>query len=104
MDTTETGSITQFENDLPLQRVALDDFERRIKKLVDSETGDEVTLRQMIECFKDNPFLAKIEDEGSLVRAILTDPSMQKKQGTYHIPYLMLVGILYCASNTNVKA
>ena len=104
VDNTETGSITQFENDLPLQRVALDDFERRIKKLVDSETGDEVTLRQMVECFKDNPFLAKIEEEGSLIRTILTDPTMQKKEGTYHIPYLMLVGILYCASNTNVKA
>jgi len=30
---------------LPLQKVSLDDYERRIKKLVDSETGDEVTLK-----------------------------------------------------------
>lgn len=104
MDTTETGPITAFENDFSLQRVALDDYERRIKKLVDSETGDEVTLKQMIECFKDNPFLAKIQDENSLVRLILTNPALQKKKDTYHIPYLMLVGILYCASNTKVKA
>lgn len=89
---------------MPLQRVALDDYERRIKKLVDSETGDEVSLKQMIECFRDNPFLARIEDENSIVRLLLTDPILQKKEDTYHIPYLMLVGILYCASNTKVKA
>ena len=44
-DSSETGVITEFENNLPLQKISLDDFERRIKKLGDSESGDEISLK-----------------------------------------------------------
>ena len=54
-DKSETGLITAWENTLSIGKVNLDDFERRIKKLVDSETGDELTLKQMIESFADHP-------------------------------------------------
>ena len=47
IDTSPTGSITIFEMELPLTRMSLDEFERRIKKLVDSEQGDEITVKQM---------------------------------------------------------
>ena len=105
VDTSTTGMITSFENEYPLQKVSLDDYERRIKKLADSEAGDYVSLKQLIECFKDNQFLNQIEKEDSVVRALLTDPSLSKdKNGVYFIPYLMLIGILYCASNPNVRA
>mmetsp|Transcript_7186 Transcript_7186/g.6280 ORF Transcript_7186/g.6280 Transcript_7186/m.6280 type:complete len:95 (+) Transcript_7186:257-541(+) len=59
----------------------------------------------MIECFKDSPFLKTITLEDSLVRKILTHPCLKKNEDgdTFHIPYLMLVGVLFCASNVKVK-
>lgn len=46
-DTSETGVITKFEFELPLTRVSLDEFERRVKKFVDSsgDQGEEITLK-----------------------------------------------------------
>ena len=77
-DSSETGCITEFENTFVLQKVALDDFERRIKKLVDSSVGDEVTEKQLIECFKDSPTLNTFADETSLLRKLLTHPCLHK--------------------------
>jgi hypothetical protein len=48
--------------------------------------------------------LNEIEKEDSLIRKILTHKALVEKPGTFHIPYLMLVGILYCASNPKTKA
>jgi len=58
----------------------------------------------MKECFKDHPVLCEIETEGSLVYKILTHETLIKSKGTYYIPYLMLVGLLFCASNLKVRA
>jgi hypothetical protein len=54
-DSSETGIVTAWENTLPFNKISLDDFERRIKKLVDSETGDELNIRQLVESFIDHP-------------------------------------------------
>ena len=90
---------------MALTKVSIDEFERRIKKLVDSEQGDEINLKQLIECFKDHPVLKEIEKEDSVLRKLLTHNSLSsKKKGYFYIPYLMIVGILYCASNPKLKA
>lgn len=95
-----TGVVTQMENELPLCRTSIDEFERRIKKLIgSSDKKAQINVKQMIEVFKDHPQLYVFEDEESLLRRVLTDKRLSKEEGTFHIPYLMLVGILFCASN-----
>lgn len=103
-DTSDTGVITKFEQELPLAKISLDDYERRIKKFVDAEHREELSLKQLIESFKDHSVLGEIENAESVTRKILANPAMTNKNGSYFIPYLMLVGILYCASNPKVKA
>lgn len=103
-DTSETAIITKFESELPLCKMSLDDFERRIKKFVDADNREELTLKQLIESFKDHSVLGEIENEDSITRKLLTHESMSNKNGTFFIPYLMLLGILYCASNPKIKA
>lgn len=42
-DQSETGMITEFEHKLPLCSIDLDEYERRLKKLADSENKDMIT-------------------------------------------------------------
>jgi hypothetical protein len=37
--------ITKFESELPLAKISLDEFERRIKKFVDTNEGEDLTLK-----------------------------------------------------------
>lgn len=103
-DQSEFGSVTDFENGLAVQRVTIDDFERRIKKFADQELGDLITLELLIEAFKDHAALKQIEQEDSVLRKLLTHPILSDAPGTISIPSLMLFGILYCGSNSQAKA
>ena len=42
-DKSETGMITDFEYNLPLAKIDLDDFERRIKKLAEPNSDNSIT-------------------------------------------------------------
>lgn len=50
--------------------------------------------------------MEEIVNPHSLLRTMMTDPIFKKNPNDeeFHIPYLMLLGVLYCASNTAVKA
>ena len=43
-DESETGMITDYEYELPLAYIDLDEYERRIKKLADPTTKDILTI------------------------------------------------------------
>jgi hypothetical protein len=43
VDTSETGMITDFEYNLPLAKIDLDDYERRLKKLCEPNSGHMIT-------------------------------------------------------------
>jgi len=51
-DASELAAVTTFERNLPICKVGLDDYERRLKKLVDNE--DFLTEKQLVEVFKDH--------------------------------------------------
>jgi len=99
------GCVTEFQQSLPLSRISLNEFERRLKKLLDPKQGDEISKKQLVECFKDHYAFGEIADENSVVHKLLTDEVFQKGSNTtYHIPYLMLLGLLVCATNEHNKA
>lgn len=52
-DDSQTAMITKFEETLPLKKVTIQDFERRIKKFATPESPNLVTEAQLIESFKD---------------------------------------------------
>lgn len=52
-DTSQTSMITKFEEKLPLKKITITDFERRIKKFASPENADFITEVQLIESFKD---------------------------------------------------
>ncbi len=105
-DNSETGCITKFEATLPLGKISLLEFERRLKKLIDPRANDCISKKQIIECFKDHNAFKDIEDENSLTHALLTDKVFlsKKEEEGYYIPYLVLLGLLYCASNARVRS
>ena len=41
-DKSETGFITDFEFTLPLKKIDIDEYERRLKKLVDSSCKETI--------------------------------------------------------------
>jgi hypothetical protein len=53
-DKSETGMISNFEKKLPLGKVDIDEFERRLKKLVDPLSKDVITLKQIEASFADH--------------------------------------------------
>lgn len=53
-DKSETGMISNFEKKLPLGKVDTDEFERRLKKLVDPLSQDVITLKQIEASFADH--------------------------------------------------
>ncbi len=53
-DNGETKVITKFENSLPICKVALDEFETKLKGFQEKEKATVITLPQLIELFKDH--------------------------------------------------
>jgi hypothetical protein len=41
-DTSETGFITDWEFNLPLGKIDIDDYERRLKKLIDPSCNESI--------------------------------------------------------------
>lgn len=109
-DASELNMITDFEHKLPLTKIDLDEFERRLKKLSDAshgEKGEIITEDQLIEVFKDHHTLEPISTSGTLVNQLLINkvfkhPSCNENE--YYIPYLLLLGVLYCPSSPELKA
>jgi hypothetical protein len=46
-DSTETGFITDFEYTLPLKKIDIDEFERRLKKLVEPATDTKIAIESI---------------------------------------------------------
>ena len=60
--------LTRFEAKLPLVKIDIDEFERRLKKLANEQTGDYLSETQIVESFKDSLALKDITVAGSVVR------------------------------------
>lgn len=90
---------------MPLSRITLNDYERRIKKLLNKAEGDEIAPKQLVEVFKDHYAFREIADENSAIYRLMTDKCFHKDSDkTLHVPYLMLLGLLICATNNRNKA
>ena len=100
---------------LPLRNISLTEFERRIKKLVTPAMNDVATVRMIQECFKDHWAFLDIEDKESLTHEVMFDPIFiledeNDDQETPYldqelsVPFLMLLGLLYCRSNRKERA
>jgi hypothetical protein len=105
-DKTTTNFITDYEYELPIAKVDIDEFERRLKKLAEPGTDDTLSQLQIIEAFQDHPYLKDINVEDSLIRNILLHDFFlhPKKKGRFHIPLLLLFGNMYCSSSFAVRA
>ncbi|CDW81305.1 UNKNOWN [Stylonychia lemnae] len=117
-DNSKTKSITKFEETLPLKKMTVEEFERRIKKFgvpkeVGSQDADKINELQLIEGFKD--YFPDIEKEGSLIRQLLLNPgfAVERVDGEenyeesvkeYKIPELLLLGNMYCANTPYYRA
>ena len=58
----------------------------------------------MCEIFKDQFYLKEIDDENSLTRRLFTNRAIMSHDGEANINYLILLGILLCASTKGMKA
>lgn len=104
-DPSETGKVTAMENNFQLCKVGLDEFEKIISDFQEKEQhATQITNDQVVELFKAHHFLEEIQNENSLTRRLLTHEALQKTKGVVYIPYLRLVGLLYCASSDRVAA
>jgi hypothetical protein len=99
--------VTDFERKLPIAKMDLDDYERRLKKLADKDNKDLISKYQLLEVFKDHYATEDITNALTLSNALLINDVFRKpgtEEGFYYIPYLLLLGILYCPSSPELKA
>ena len=104
VDDTELRDFTKFEFDKIIHvfgKMSVLEFERRLKKLITEENADRITEAQVIEVFADHKYFKELTEPGSFLRAFLFDPIFKKNKSEddYFIPYYMLMGLMYCASN-----
>ena len=115
VDESELACITAFERDLPLRNISLLEFERRLKKMVTPAQKDMTTVRVVEECFKDHWAFLDIDEEDSLTRELMFDETFLDEQEEHeegeplserrvYVPWLMLMGLLYCRSNRAERA
>jgi hypothetical protein len=69
-DTSETGFITDWEFNLPIRKIDIDDYERRLKKLIDPSCNEGINQVQFIESFSDHIYLKAVAEENNLLRKI----------------------------------
>ena len=79
-DDSAVAFVTEFEKNLPLRNISLDEFERRLKKLVTPAMQDMVLVRVVEECFKDHWAFLDITEEGSLARELMFDETFLDEQ------------------------
>lgn len=60
----------KFETEFPLTQIDINEFERRVKKLVFAD--EYIYVWQLIECFKTCKGFEDIENEASLTLMLLT--------------------------------
>ena len=68
---------------MPLKRIGLEEYERRIKRLAfsDSAGNHVVKVNQVLASFEDDQeFSAQIQDETSILYKLITDPIFHVKQ------------------------
>lgn len=73
VDNSKIKFITEFENDLPLRNMSLNEYERRLKKLCTPAMKDMVSVRLITECFKDHWAFLDIDDNESMTRELMFD-------------------------------
>ena len=73
VDNSSIKFITEFEKDLPLRNISLNEFERRLKKLVRPSMNDMVPVRVVCECFRDHWAFLDIDEDESLTRELMFD-------------------------------
>lgn len=73
-DNSKVAFITAFETTLPLRNMSLNEYERRLKKLVTPKMEDKASVKMILECFKDHWAFGDIEEENSLTNELMTDP------------------------------
>lgn len=110
-DDSKIKFITEFEKDLPLRNISLNEYERRLKKLATPAMEDYISVRVVTECFKDHWAFLDIDEDESMTRELMFDDiflnemseeeaeNTELDQRKCSIPLLMLMGILYCRSN-----
>jgi len=114
-DTGELKFLTEFEKELPLRNISLIEFERRLKKCVVPSMKDMILVKVVQECFKDHWAFLDIDDEGSLSQELMFDEVFLDEQEEHekgqpllerrlYVPWIMLMGIIYCRSNRAQRA
>lgn len=114
-DDSELKFVTEFEKELPLRNISLTEFERRLKKMITPAMQDMATVKVVEECFKDHWAFLDICEEGSLTRELMFDETFLDEidpheigdnlsERRIYIPWLMLMGLLYCRSNRRQRA
>jgi len=116
--------LGQFENMFAFNFIEIEEFEKRVKKLV---YGDEyVTIEQLKECLKTAKGFEDIINEDSLTYSVLSssylkrdryrtatslrhlnDPDIQNGANDpreVYIPYVLLLGIMYAKATSRVRA
>lgn len=104
-DNSQTVMITKFEETIPLRKMTVDEFERRLKNLIDPTCRDMINEAQLIESFKD--VFPEIEEDASLIRQLLMNPVFldpKTEEIQYNISEILLMGNLYCANTPAIRA
>jgi hypothetical protein len=105
--------VKNFERSLPLNKITLQEFEERVKRLVTEADDDQVSIAQLIVSFDGNSHFDDLKVSTSHTYQWITSKYLVKKkqpedikpeQHKVWVNALMLLGILFCKASSNTKA
>lgn len=65
--------LIDFESQLPLRFISLNDFEERLYRAESLEAPDFATVESIVECFRDFPGFEDIDEPFTLTRELMFD-------------------------------
>ena len=100
------NQIEQFEFTFPFYRMRIDQYEGRVKRYVNKEDENTVSLRQLLYSFEDDAPWSDLQDETSVLFRLFNEPELRDadKPDCLSVHKLICLGLMLCGGTYQLKA
>ena len=100
------NEIQQFEHTFPFYRLRIDQYEGRIKRFVNKEDNNTVTMRQLRYSFQEDALWIGLQDESSVLSRLFKEPELRSDEEPEKLDVIKLIclGLMLCGGTDELKA
>lgn len=99
------NEVEKFEFQLPFYRMRVDQYEGRVKRFVNTEDNNAVSMRQLRFSFSEDEAWADINKENSVTYHLFQQDELHDKdqKEKYQVHKLICLGLILCAGTKQLK-